>query len=441
MTVDLSFKDAGRDKGGVSGFFVRLFFAALLIIGILILFTVVYLLFLFFGYADGIALFSRIESFFSTIAESVRNIIAHFLYFTAVGFYIRTFSALVIGIAIYLYALWKILIRGCWSLVLRPYTLLTTLSGLALTAFVFSYIGQNEILSKPVFLFIFHLFSDPLILVSYLLSLFSIEMNISSSLCWYGMIVLTYSIVLFFFVRIRVYLNFGTKMHRLGDSQALSLCSEVLKEARKKSRNIPKRMKFYIVDDGEVNAFAFDYNKVAINSGLLKNNQEWIDEDVVKAVVAHELGHIAHHDVLSNLVADSNFLVFFWIVLIPYYFSSSFANENSDSFIITIVAAFFMIASFLIQLAMKSVHYMCYLLGGKRCEYKADKFAVTCGMGKGLLAFMLAFSSSPGGGFSDPHPSMANRARHLIKWMRKSRHSSYNDLDTDALSHVVNSVF
>ncbi len=62
--------------------------------------------------------------------------------------------------------------------------------------------------------------------------------------------------------------------------------------------------KLYVIEDGALNAFATGRNHkhavVAVTRGLL----EMMDDNEVKAVVAHELGHVKHYDILTGTIAS-----------------------------------------------------------------------------------------------------------------------------------------
>ena len=185
------------------------------------------------------------------------------------------------------------------------------------------------------------------------------------------------------------------------------------------------------MQDKSFNAFAFAHDKVAINTGTLEGS----DQEVLRGIIAHELGHIAHLDVTANVIAQTNFLMMFFAISLPWLIVSGFAPREGErvNVFTYLIWVFFFALMRIIQSLMNSVHYVCYLIGGKRSEYAADKFAVKIGEGTGILRFMAAYIDEPSGGFSDPHPSMRNRLSHVLKWIEGTKHENYKGLDTKSI--------
>ena len=84
-----------------------------------------------------------------------------------------------------------------------------------------------------------------------------------------------------------------------------------------------KYPKIGFINDGSPNAFTYGRTKndarVVITRGIL----ELLDEEEVKAVVAHELGHANHYDMLFMTVAQI-------VPLILYYVSRIFLDTDSN---------------------------------------------------------------------------------------------------------------
>ncbi len=324
---------------------------------------------------------------------------------------------------------WKLLFKGYWKLILRPYMVVMTIVGFSIFYVVSNYLELE-------YYFLCPLFEAAGILSRFFPSYVVFFRKVVDFLnhCDAGY-VFAYYVIMWIFCRINVWLSFSSKMYFLQSSEALEECKKVLKEARRKAWGLPLRMKFYVCSDKDFNAFAFAHNKVAINTGTLNES----DPELLRGVVAHELGHIAHLDVTAALIAQTNFFLLFCVIMLPWLLVSSFAPKEGEKVHLStyfIWLVFFLLMK-VINGIMNSVHYVCYLIGGKRSEYAADKFAVKIGEGAGILRFFIAFIDVPSGGFSDPHPSMKNRLSHVISWISKANNKNYQNLDIEKVKSLL----
>lgn len=141
----------------------------------------------------------------------------------------------------------------------------------------------------------------------------------------------------------------------------------IIESCQKHNMKYPK---IGFIDDGSPNAFTYGRTKndarVVITRGIL----ELLDEEEVKAVVAHELGHANHYDMLFMTVAQV-------VPLVLYYVSEIFLNadskkssrSNSDS---SDNAALIGLVAYILYLVSQ---YIILWLSRTR-EYYADSFAV-----------------------------------------------------------------
>ncbi|MGN0788929.1 MAG: M48 family metalloprotease [Christensenellales bacterium] len=182
-------------------------------------------------------------------------------------------------------------------------------------------------------------------------------------------------------------INGGSNIKDLKDAdRMLRLFEEVKQKAIEKGYEVPKKIKLYYVSDSSVNACACGKRTVIINSGLVECNDE-----VVKAVLAHELGHIVNCDgfklqsvVVGNIVVAIAYfilkLIAMGIVMIANIFSEGLAN-----FLYIVVISFFMTA---IQLVWQFIGIVLVSLSMRQCEYKADEMAKDLGYKEGLVALL-----------------------------------------------------
>ena len=384
---------------------VRILFAAALIFALLFILAVLGVGFI----ADFLSLL--ISAFFS-FSHSVSSLISSLGIDSIIAGYWRPALGLIVAISVIV----KVVFRGYWKLILRPYTVVTTalvyvLLFITMDDFELFRIPSGILLSTASFVF------DTLSLLGVEFSADAMETIINAALSPYIATAFVYYIVMWVFCRLNVWFTFSSKMKRLLPSEALDECIRTEKEARKKTFSMPMKVKFYVCEDESIG----------------------MDAELFRGIVGHELGHIAHHDVTANTIANTNFSLLFFVIMIPWAFVSGLGPKNGEKvngFTYLVWMLFYMLYR-LVSKITQSVHYICYLLGGKRCEYSADKFAVKIGEGKGLLRFMAAFRDAPSGGFSDPHPSMENRLQHVLSWMERSHHDAYKSVDIDQVrSHL-----
>jgi len=116
--------------------------------------------------------------------------------------------------------------------------------------------------------------------------------------------------------------------------------------------------KVYIINDSVPNAFATGRNHenaaVAVTSGLLKvlNPRE------IEAVLAHELSHVKHYDILVGTVAASVAGAIAWVASMAQFGGSS-DNRNVNPIVMIVLALLLPLAATIIQLSIsRSREYM-----------------------------------------------------------------------------------
>ena len=128
--------------------------------------------------------------------------------------------------------------------------------------------------------------------------------------------------------------------------------------------NNMKYPKVGIIDDGAPNAFTYGRVKndarIVFTRGLL----ELLTEDEVKAVVAHEIGHAVHYDMLFMTVAQLVPLILYYVYEI-FAASNDSDNDSGKLAAIGLVAYVFYVISQYVILWLSRVR-----------EYYADNFAV-----------------------------------------------------------------
>ena len=129
-----------------------------------------------------------------------------------------------------------------------------------------------------------------------------------------------------------------------------------------------KKPRFYMIDDGAPNAFTYGRTKNDARVVLTRGIFELLEEEEVKTVVGHELGHVVHYDMLFMTVAQLVPLILYFVyqVLIDSNNnSSSNSKDNGYGQLIGVAAYILYIIS----------QYIILWLSRTR-EYYADEFSV-----------------------------------------------------------------
>lgn len=111
------------------------------------------------------------------------------------------------------------------------------------------------------------------------------------------------------------------------DQKIIAMVNEIADKAR-----VP-RPKVYLVNNMIPNAFAFGRTQrssnVALHTGLL----ERLNEDEVRAVIAHEIGHIKHRDVIVMTLASALPLILYYVIYFGVIAASSRNKEGGVNYL------------------------------------------------------------------------------------------------------------
>ena len=136
------------------------------------------------------------------------------------------------------------------------------------------------------------------------------------------------------------------------------------------NRHNMKYPRIGFIDDGSPNAFTYGRTKndarIVITRGIL----DMLEEDEVKAVVAHELGHANHYDMLFMTVAQVVPLVLYYVyeILMRQNSRRSSRSNNDNGNYLTLVG--------LIAYVLYIVSQYVILWLSRTREYYADNFAI-----------------------------------------------------------------
>lgn len=165
---------------------------------------------------------------------------------------------------------------------------------------------------------------------------------------------------------------------------------EVKEKANSISRSVSKKVKLYYDDSDDLNAFALGHRTVIVTRGMLMQ----ADSEVLKGVLAHELGHIAHGDSDLKLginVSNSILIIFLTIInfinniIIGLFFSTRSSIAHILGMILKFV--FGMLLIWLFKL-WNWIGTLCINWSSRKAEFAADSYAKELGYGEQLQYFL-----------------------------------------------------
>jgi heat shock protein HtpX len=176
--------------------------------------------------------------------------------------------------------------------------------------------------------------------------------------------ILVWIIISFAFLLVQWYIGpwiikWSTKAKEVKEGELPEIRAILAKYAGIAGVPVPK---LYLVDNPYPNAFAFGRTQsssaIAVHTGLLR----MLGPDEIEAVIAHEMGHIRHRDVLVMTFAGALPILLYYAFII---FFGGKDNNGQSSFLATIIGA--NVASFLGQLIVLAI--------SRTREYYADEFS------------------------------------------------------------------
>ena len=226
------------------------------------------------------------------------------------------------------------------------------------------------------------------------------------------------------------YLRFQQKCKKLTRKEDINkiepLFREVYAKARKLENSIPPDVQIYINEDDSPNAFATGRKTICICRGLLDR-----PDDEIKAVLAHEFGHLAHHDTdLILVVSVGNSLINLFVVglrividiiSIGMSIALSAAPGTSNHAGDIGIKIQHLLAHVFIQVLVKiwtQIGVFLVMKSSRENEFEADEFAYNLGYGNDLCACLdsIAPDSKLDGLFASleaSHPQTSDRIGRL----------------------------
>ena len=158
---------------------------------------------------------------------------------------------------------------------------------------------------------------------------------------------------------------------------------------------LPDVLLVKVMHDPEPNAYAIGRRTVCVTEGLLD-----LPDEMIEGIVAHELGHLAmHHTVLQLMIGGGNFFItaFLLILRLVYYIKAAWAaldlfRKGGDDIVGFIFNLLDLFSALLVFLWTRFC--MLFLMWSNRAnEYEADRYAYEIGFGYSLASALDAIGN------------------------------------------------
>lgn len=220
------------------------------------------------------------------------------------------------------------------------------------------------------------------------------------------------------------------------------LFREVYNRAKKKNPSIPDDVQLFVNSDDVPNAFATGRKTICVTKGLLKEAEQ--SPETVKAILAHEFGHIANKDTdfimlisVGNLIVNGFILgIRVFILIIRVIFSLiGVLIGGREGLVYTLVTSICdLLITFIVSGLMKAwtkLGVWIVMSSSRSNEYEADKFAADLGYGKELCEFLNTIDEPGAKGLfatlESSHPSSDKRIAALEDYGVDGRELNYSE--------------
>jgi heat shock protein HtpX len=180
-------------------------------------------------------------------------------------------------------------------------------------------------------------------------------------------------------------------------NRLMPLFNQVYSKAKAKDPSISDKVKLYISQDEEPNAFATGRKTICLTRGMLRYT-----DGQIMGTLAHEFAHLAHKDTdLLLLITVGNFLmsaIFVVYRVVITLFVGLFTGALRMGSLGTFLTSFLIntILAFLMWCWTK-LGVLLVLHSGRQAEYAADQFAFELGYGEELGEVLESFDTGGGG--------------------------------------------
>ena len=197
-------------------------------------------------------------------------------------------------------------------------------------------------------------------------------------------------------------------------------------ELCEKSGKNPADFNLYVNSENVYNAFAFGENNICMDEKTLTLNN-----DMIKAILAHELGHLHYKDTVHSnygyLISTTGVLalkgfyftarLFFLVAVIPI---------PLFNWVMVMMGYVFAFSGKILEFVLVVPLWLVNMFSSRQNEYRADRFAVELGAGKGLEEFFGLLTKLYGNigffeQFRSSHPKTSKRLKSIRKLMEKNQ--------------------
>lgn len=198
-------------------------------------------------------------------------------------------------------------------------------------------------------------------------------------------------------------------------NRLMPLFDEVYQKVKAKNNGISDHVKLFMSNDKEPNAFATGRKTICLTKGLL----EYSDEEI-KAVLAHEFGHIAHKDTdLILIITVGNFIVTFIFVIYRLIIQliGLLVAIAMDSVAVLITNFFIDVILVFVMWVWTKIGTLLVMHSSRKNEFLADSFAFDLGYGNELASVLDSFDGVKQKGLwanlKSSHPDTDDRVAKL----------------------------
>lgn len=221
-----------------------------------------------------------------------------------------------------------------------------------------------------------------------------------------------------------------TGCHRLTDPHEIErlapLFREVYYKAKLENPGISNDVRLFISDDESPNAFATGRKTMCVTKGLLS-----FSDDMIRATLGHEFGHLAHKDtdrILVVAIGNTIIEIIFFLIQIGVWIFHVMMNIVaifSDHGLLVMI--FNGLATFLSLVVLHGCMKLWTLFGVALCmktsrenEYQADAFSQQLGYGDELCRTLSQLGDGPRAkglfaNLASSHPDTGKRIQRLVE--------------------------